>query len=225
MEKFRIARPFSPFASNCALAVCMPMGITPQQLKQMEARLARPARALPNGIDTTASVGPRHEIILGLDPSLRGTGYGVIRNSRTQPQTLAQGTISCPANWEHSRCLAFIAQTLREVVKQHQPTVCIVEGIFFAQNLRTAIIMGEARGAALAVIGEAGLEIFEVATRKVKQAIVGYGGAQKLAVAKMVQRMLQLSELPAPDAADALALALTHAQESGRIRLNSPKRI
>jgi len=85
--------------------------------------------------------------------------------------------------------------------------------------------MGEARGAALTAIGEAGLEIYEIAPRKVKQAIVGYGAAQKLAVAKMVQRMLGLSEPPAPDAADALALALTHAQENGRYSLTPRKRI
>ena len=87
-----------------------------------------------------------------------------------------------------------IVQSLREVLKQHQPGVCVVEGLFYAQNLQTALIMGEARGAALAAIAEAGLEIYELAPRKVKQAIVGYGGAQKLAVAKMVQRMLRLSD-------------------------------
>src|SRR6185312_12238278 len=101
----------------------------------------------------------------------------------------------------------------------HQPTVCIIEGLFFAQNLQTALIMGEARGAALTVLAEGGLEIYEIAPRKVKQAIVGYGAAQKIAVAKMVQRMLRLAELPAPDAADALALALTHARETGRYNL------
>jgi crossover junction endodeoxyribonuclease RuvC len=85
--------------------------------------------------------------------------------------------------------------------------------------------MGEARGASLAAAAEAGLEIFEIAPRKVKQAIVGYGAAQKLAVAKMVQRMLHLTEQPAPDAADALALALTFAQETSRYSLASPKRI
>jgi crossover junction endodeoxyribonuclease RuvC len=100
-----------------------------------------------------------------------------------------------------------------------------VEGLFFAQNLQTALIMGEARGAALAAIAEAGLEVYEVAPRKVKQAMIGYGAAQKLAVAKMVQRLLQLAELPAPDAADALALALTHAQENRRYSLSTPKRI
>jgi crossover junction endodeoxyribonuclease RuvC len=110
-------------------------------------------------------------------------------------------------------------------LKQHQPTVCVVEGLFYAQNLRTAIIMGEARGAALAAVGETGICIYEIATRKVKQAIVGYGAAQKLAVAKMVQRMLRLSDTPAPDAADALALALTYAQEQGRYSLQAAKRV
>ena len=85
--------------------------------------------------------------------------------------------------------------------------------------------MGEARGAALVAVAEAGLDIYEVAPRKVKQAIVGYGAAQKLAVAKMVQRRLGLAELPAPDAADALALALTHVQLSSRFSLAAPKRI
>ncbi|HZQ46759.1 MAG TPA: crossover junction endodeoxyribonuclease RuvC, partial [Verrucomicrobiae bacterium] len=89
----------------------------------------------------------------------------------------------------------------------------------------TALTMGEARGAALTTIAEAGLEIYEIAPRKVKQAIVGYGAAQKLAVAKMVQRMLNLAALPAPDAADALALALTHARETGRYSLVPSKRI
>ncbi len=85
--------------------------------------------------------------------------------------------------------------------------------------------MGEARGAALATIAEAGLEIYELAPRKVKQAMVGYGAAQKLAVARMVQRLLGLKEVPAPDAADALALALAHAQENGRYAFSAPKRI
>ncbi len=169
--------------------------------------------------------GSAHQVILGVDPSLRGTGFGVIRQAKPHPQTLAHGTITCPAAWEHSRCLLKISQTLRDAIREHHPTVCVIEGLFFAQNLQTALTMGEARGAALAVIAEAGLEIYELAPRKVKQAIVGYGAAQKLAVAKMVQRMLCLAQTPAPDAADALALALTHAQENGRYFFNPPKRI
>lgn len=171
---------------------------------------------------STSRVG---RIILGIDPSLRGTGYGVIRADKSNPVALAQGTIACPKDWERSRCLAKISQTLRDVLSEQRPDVCVVEGLFFAQNLKTAIIMGEARGAAMAVVAEAGLDIYEIATRKVKQAIVGYGAAQKLAVAKMVQRMLNLAELPAPDAADALALALVHARENSRFGLTSPKKI
>lgn len=85
--------------------------------------------------------------------------------------------------------------------------------------------MGEARGACLAAIAETGIEIFEIAPRKVKQAIVGYGAAQKVAVAKMVQRMLHLSELPSADAADALGLALALIQQSGGYSLIGPKQI
>jgi crossover junction endodeoxyribonuclease RuvC len=202
------------------------MGITPQQFKQMEQRLGDRRRA-PAPVFERA-LAPSLEcpqVILGLDPSLRGTGYGVIRLAKPFPQTLTHGTIACPPAWPHSRCLARIAQTLRDILKQHQPAVCVVEGLFYAQNLQTALIMGEARGAALAAVAEAGLEIYELAPRKVKQAIVGYGAAQKLAVAKMVQRLLHLPEPPAPDAADALALALAHTQERRRFGLTAPKRI
>lgn len=166
-----------------------------------------------------------HAVILGLDPSLRGTGYGIIRMSSAIPETLVQGTIQCPQNWERSRCLVRIVQTLRDIVSGHRPTVCAVEGLFYAQNLQTALVMGEVRGAAMATVAEAGLEIVEIAPRKVKQALVGHGGAQKLAVARMVQRLLHLEELPAPDAADALALAWTHAQEQNRPLWSGRKRI
>lgn len=156
---------------------------------------------------------------------MRGTGYGVIQAGRPSPRALAHGTIVCPAGWERSRCLAHIARTLREVIARHHPGVSAIEGLFYAQNLQTALIMGEARGAALTALAEAGLEIFEIAPRKVKQAIIGYGAAQKFAVAKMVQRLLQLSEPPAPDAADALAIALAHLHENAHLGLNGPKRI
>jgi crossover junction endodeoxyribonuclease RuvC len=202
------------------------VGISVQQFEQMKARLGGkksrvPAIAMP----LTPHVSRLTQTILGVDPSLRGTGYGVIRSGRSGSLALAQGTIICPARWERSRCLATISQALRKILREHQPDVCVVEGLFFAQNLQTALIMGEARGAAMAVIAEAGVDIFEIAPRKVKQAIVGHGAAQKLAVAKMVQRLLNLAELPEPDAADALALALAHAQENLRFGLTPPKKI
>ena len=202
------------------------MGITPQQFKRMQERV-HGARHIPTPLSAPAITATqrRHELILGLDPSLRGTGYGVIRANKPVFQTLTYGTISCSGGWPHSRCLVEIVQTLREVLSRCQPTVCVVEGLFYAQNLQTALVMGEARGAALATIAEAGLEIYELAPRKVKQAIVGYGAAQKSAVAKMVQRLLHLPQTPEPDAADALALALAHAQENGRYNFNAPKKL
>src|SRR5947207_7445549 len=130
------------------------MAITPHQFKQMQARLGG-SRRVAAPVFATASVSSsarQHQIVLGVDPSLRGTGYGVIQLMNPCPRTLAHGTITCPAAWERSRCLVKIVRTLREVLKQHQPTVCIIEGLFYAQNLQTALIMGEARGAALAVI-------------------------------------------------------------------------
>ncbi|MDR3458595.1 MAG: crossover junction endodeoxyribonuclease RuvC [Verrucomicrobiae bacterium] len=203
------------------------MGISLRQFEQMKDRVAgKPARDVgPPALSAARPAARVTQVILGIDPSLRGTGYGVIRTDRSGPVALAQGTIACPKDWERSRCLARISQTLREVLQEHNPEVCVVEGLFFAQNLKTAIIMGEARGAAMAAVAEAGLGIHEIATRKVKQAIVGYGAAQKIAVAKMVQRLLNLAELPAPDAADALALALAHAAGNARYGLNPAKKI
>jgi crossover junction endodeoxyribonuclease RuvC len=192
----------------------------------MQQRIAGSTRQVTPVLQVSL-VGPPNvaAVILGLDPSLRGTGYGVIAPAKPCPRTLVHGTIECPAAWPRTRCLMKIAQSLRDVARTHKPTVCVVEGLFYAQNLQTALIMGEARGAALAAVAEAGIEVYEIAPRKVKQAIVGYGAAQKGAVAKMVQRMLALPELPAPDAADALALALAHVQEAGRHSLTPSRRI
>jgi crossover junction endodeoxyribonuclease RuvC len=202
------------------------MGVTPQQFEQMQKRLRGAHRTaepvLPGSYRPAAR---ENQIILGIDPSLRGTGFGIIQLGKPGPKAIVHGTIRCPAGWERSRCLVKISQTLREVIAKHRPTVCAIEGLFYAQNLQTALLMGEARGAALATVAEAGLEIFEIAPRKVKQAIVGYGAAQKVAVAKMVQRILYLPEPPEADAADALALALAQAHDTGRFGLNMPKKI
>ena len=203
------------------------MGVTPQQFEQMKSRLQSGRRAveplLPTAHRSRANATP--QIVLGIDPSLRGTGYGVICVGKTESRALAHGTITCPPKWERSRCLLKILQTIRDVVKEFQPTVCAVEGLIYANNFQIALKIGEARGAALAAVAEAGLDIYEIAPRKVKQAIVGYGAAQKLAVAKMVQRRLNLEQLPEPDAADALALAIVHAQEHGKFSLTALKKV
>jgi crossover junction endodeoxyribonuclease RuvC len=203
------------------------MSISPRQFEQMKSSVSG-ARHTPGSVFEPSSVqgpAPVRRVILGIDPSLRGTGYGVVHFDRQHARVLAQGTIIAQPGWERSRCLVQITHTLRDLIQRYRPAVCVVEGLFYAQNFKTALIMGEARGASLVAAGEAGIEIYELAPRKVKQAIVGYGAAQKLAVAKMVQRRLGLAEAPAPDAADALALALTYAQENGRFSLTPPRRI
>jgi len=200
------------------------VAITVKQYEELQKRVSGGNRK-PAPAFLAPAARANFDTILGIDPSLRGTGYGIIRLARAAPTLLAHGTVICPSVWERSRCLAQIAQNIRSVLKQHQPQACVVEGLFYAQNLQTALIMGEARGAALAAVAEAGVPIYEIAARKVKQAIVGYGAAQKTAVARMVQRMLQLNEVPEPDAADALALALAFAHETRRPWLSAPKQV
>src|SRR5437868_4292404 len=141
------------------------MSITPQQFNQLKSRVAGGARRAPSSVfeSSQPSRSSAHLIFLGIDPSLRGTGYGVVQMDRKQPRALAQGTICASANWERSRCLVQIAHTLRDVIQRHRPTVCIIEGLFYAQNFQTALIMGEARGASLFAAAEAGLEIYEMA--------------------------------------------------------------
>ena len=195
------------------------MGISPKQFEELQKRMNRTG-------SYALGENPRHSILLGVDPSLRGTGYGVIQVSDSrQMKLLTAGTVKCSPELLHSTCFVKIARTLRDVIEMYHPTVCVVEGLFFVHNLKTAIVMGEARGAALLVAAEHGLDIYEMAPRRVKQAIVGYGGAQKLAVAKMVQRMLKLDEVPEPDAADALALAITYSEESGKPTLRPLEKI
>tara|TARA_Y100000739_G_scaffold203165_1_gene188993 strand:+ start:46 stop:648 length:603 start_codon:yes stop_codon:yes gene_type:complete len=186
------------------------VGITSKQLADMQQRLT-------NGTEKASALKnyKGSQIILGVDPSLRGTGYGVINTSKSIPTTLAQGTIKCPSSWSMSRCFLEISNQLEAVISETSPTVAAIEGLFYAQNIKTALIMGQARGAALTAITKAGLDSFEIAPRKVKQAIVGFGGAQKEAVAKMVQTRLSLNTTPSPDAADALAIALAFSQSLG----------
>lgn len=186
------------------------MGISSQAFAKMN---QRPTHAPSTGL--TAAERPKASVvILGIDPALRRTGFGVIRALRQTLVCVEADTIQCPAKWRLSQCLLAISDTLDEIIRRTAPEVCVVEGLFFAKNLKTALIMGQARGACMVSAGRAGLPVHEIAARKVKQAIVGYGGAQKIAVAKMVERLLSLDRTPSPDAADALALALAFALES-----------
>lgn len=201
------------------------MGISPRQLEELQQRLTRKGRVDQPPVPRASGRGGDPQVLLGIDPSLRGTGYGVVRAWKNECEALEHGTLKCPASWPQTRCLARIASGIKEIIQRHSPVVCIVEGLFHAQNIKTALIMGQARGAGLAMVAQSGIEIFEMAPRKVKQAIVGYGAAGKDAVARMVQRRLNLAEVPGPDAADALALAIAFAQISGSMGAVLPKSI
>jgi crossover junction endodeoxyribonuclease RuvC len=154
-------------------------------------------------------------VILGLDPSLRSTGYGIIAVEGRVTRALAFGVIANSPKLVPSRCLVAIHRRLTDLLQQYQPDVAAVEGIIYLQNYQTAITLGSARGAALLALAEAGLPIYEYAPRRVKAAATGRGGAQKAQVGFMIRAMLGLAENPPPDAADALAIALTHAQNTG----------
>ena len=160
-------------------------------------------------------------IILGVDPSLRGTGWGLLKVQNHQITSSVYGVIRNRQDLRPSLCLRAIHQKLSEVISTHTPSVMAIEGLFYAQNIHTALTMGQAQGVALLAAAEAGLEIFEYAPRRVKQSVVGIGTAAKNQVGFMVRALLGLTETPKPDAADALAVALTHANSR---RIDSQKK-
>ena len=154
-------------------------------------------------------------VIFGLDPALRNTGYGIIQAEGRQMRALAFGVIKNSDNLTPSRCLVAIHQQVTDLVQQYKPDAAAVEGIIYLQNYQTAITLGSARGAAILALAEAGLPIYEYAPKRVKAAATGRGGAQKAQVSFMMRALLGLTENPPADAADALAVALTHAQNAG----------
>jgi crossover junction endodeoxyribonuclease RuvC len=162
-------------------------------------------------------------IIFGLDPSLRSTGYGIVQTDGREMRALAYGIIKNPDKMLPSRCLVAIRERITDLLQEHRPDAAAVEGIIYLQNYQTAITLGAARGAALLALAEAGLPIYEYAPKRVKAAATGRGGAQKAQVGFMMRALLGLTENPPPDAADALAVAVTHAQNSGV--LSKPREI
>jgi crossover junction endodeoxyribonuclease RuvC len=154
-------------------------------------------------------------VIFGLDPALRSTGYGIVRAEGRELRALAYGVIKNPDRLAPSRCLVAIHQRITDLLQEHRPDAAAVEGIIYLQNYQTAITLGSARGVALLAFAEAGLPIYEYAPRRVKAAATGRGGAQKAQVGFMMRALLGLTENPPADAADALAIALTHAQNTG----------
>lgn len=149
-------------------------------------------------------------IILGIDPGSRITGYGVIRIERSRHHYLASGCIRMKDVSVASR-LSQIFQGIRQITEEHQPHEVAIEQIFMHRNPNSALKLGQARGVAIVAASLHGVPIAEYSARQVKQSVVGYGAAEKVQVQHMVRTLLNLSGLPQADAADALAIALCHA--------------
>jgi crossover junction endodeoxyribonuclease RuvC len=153
-------------------------------------------------------------IALGIDPGIATTGFGVVREEANGQLTmLAYGVIETPKTDPLPKRLHSLQRQLRELIEAWHPGEVAVEELFFAANAKTAMIVGQARGVVLLTLFDARVEIHEYTPLQVKQAITGYGQADKKQMQEMVRLLLQLDKVPKPDdAADALAIAVTHLQ-------------
>ncbi len=150
--------------------------------------------------------------VLGLDPGTRHFGWGVVERRGTRLIHVAHGTVHASEKLTIAARLVIIESALVEVLGLHEPNETSVESLFFAKDPQAAAKLGHARGVALLVCARAGLDVYEYAPALVKRAVAGSGRAEKRQVAQMVRVVLGLVAIPPPDAADALAAAITHLQ-------------
>lgn len=148
-------------------------------------------------------------IILGLDPGIADTGYGVICDDHGKITCLTYGSIKTSSKKDLSSRLELLFSELDKIIKKYKPEVSAVEQLFFSKNVKTALIVGQARGVILLALKQNNISFFEFTPGQVKQAVSCYGAANKAQVQKMVKVLLGLKEIPKPDdAADALAIAM-----------------
>jgi len=165
--------------------------------------------ASPLSLPAAAPVSERR--ILGIDPGLRVTGFGVISVTGNTLTFLACGCIRSDAREALPQRLSMILHDLSAVIAREQPTEVAVEKVFVNVNPQSTLLLGQARGTAISAAVQAGLPVAEYTALQVKQAVVGHGKAAKQQVQEMVRRLLKLPGTPSPDAADALACAIAHA--------------
>ena len=152
--------------------------------------------------------------ILGIDPGLIQTGYGIITIKNNDPQIVDYGVVRPIVNEELSSRLLTIFEDVSEIIKMHKPSIFSIEDVFYGKNAKSALRLGQARGAAMVAAASEGLLIHEYSARKIKQAVTGNGNAHKEQVQFMVKASLRMDKLPEPiDASDALATALCHFQQ------------
>ena len=157
--------------------------------------------------------------VIGIDPGTAITGYGIIREEPSGGLTwVTHGVVTTPSTWKEPRRLLHLYRTLLGIIQENEPDCCAVEQLFFQKNVKTAIKVGQGRGAALIAAAETGLTIEEYTPLAIKQAVVGYGSADKNQVQQMVKMLLNLKDIPKPDdAADALAVGICHLHSTRRI--------
>jgi crossover junction endodeoxyribonuclease RuvC len=154
-------------------------------------------------------------IFLGIDPGTAITGYGLVREDAGSLQAVAYGAITTPAEWGLPDRLAELHRQLSQLIALHRPASAAVEQLFFSRNVRTALAVGHARGVVLLALAQAGIPISEYTPLEVKQAVTGYGRADKKQIQEMVRVLLGLPGIPKPDdVADALAVAICHLHSS-----------
>ena len=158
-------------------------------------------------------------LAIGIDPGTAITGYGLAREEEDGSLTVIDyGAIITSPDEQMPERLVQLYLQLKDLLTLHSPQSGAVEKLFFARNVRTALSVGQARGVALLALAQAGVQLTEYTPNEVKQAVVGFGGADKIQVQKMVQAILDMEEIPQPDdAADALAVAICHLH-SARMR-------
>lgn len=149
------------------------------------------------------------KIIIGFDPGLADTGYGVISDEGGRLSCYDYGSIKTPAKSPLGDRLALIYEAVTKLLEKHKPQLVSIEHLFFSKNVTTGIAVGQARGVVLLAIAQAGLPLVEFTPNQVKQSVASYGAANKQQVQRMVKMILGLTEIPKPDdAADALAIAI-----------------
>ena len=153
--------------------------------------------------------------VLAIDASLRNTGVAIVdaNNGRMRALFISERS-TMRSSLRSSSCLVAIRDRLTELIREHEPDCCALESVIYVQSYKTAILLGAARGAAILAAAENGLPVFEYPPTRIKQASVGRGGAGKNQVAFMVRALLGLTETPDADAADALAIGLTHVADA-----------
>jgi crossover junction endodeoxyribonuclease RuvC len=152
-------------------------------------------------------------VILGIDPGLQRTGWGMIACEGARISWIAHGVVAPPTTAPLAERLGFLARGIAEILETYCPSEAAVEEVFMAKNAQSALLLGHARGATLAVLAQRDVLVSEYATRRIKKALVGTGSAEKDQVAFMVRRLLPQSGSVTADAADALAAAICHAAE------------